>query len=239
MKIRCLIVDDEPIAIKIIHSYIDKIPNTEVIAECKNALEANHVLKSKSIDLIFLDINMPEISGIEFLKTLSNPPRVIITTAYREFAVEGFELDVIDYLVKPISFERFLKAINRFSPQENITFPTGTNGDKETTNKYLYLNEGRKVHKVNLNDILFVEGMKDYIRVHLRNKKITIKEYIGKIEEKLPSQKFLRIHKSYIVAINEIDSFTANTVEVGNKELPIGRTYKRTVLALLNPPVNL
>ena len=231
-KIKCLIVDDEPPAIDVLVKYIQAVDDLELIATCSNAVEALGTLKYSPIDLLFLDIQMPQLLGTDFVRTLKNPPKVIFTTAYRKFAVEGFELDAVDYLLKPISFERFLKAINKVLqisiPLSNLAF-SFQNSEKETTENFLYFRTDRKMVKVFLNEILYVESLKDYIKVITATKQIITKHAISALEEMLPSGQFLRIHRSYLVALNKIDSFTADDIQIGEKELPIGRMYHHEV----------
>jgi DNA-binding LytR/AlgR family response regulator len=236
MKTRCLIVDDEPLARELIRGYAAKMENFEVVAECGDAMKALNTLRTKQIDLIFLDIQMPQINGIEFLKTLKHPPRVIITTAYHEFALDGFELDVVDYLLKPITFERFLKSVNRFYQmnQDTIQLINRQGGEKSSDDTFIYLKENKKVVKVYLADIKYIEGLSEYIQIYTDKRKVVVKASLAQMEEKLPSAQFLRIHKSYIVSVNRIEAFTAHTVEIQNKELPIGRSYKNVVPHLLN-----
>ncbi len=236
MKTRCLIVDDEPLAIQLIESHIAKIENLEIVAKCSNAMEAFMVMREKRVDLVFMDIQMPQITGIEFLKTLKNPPKVIITTAYRQYALEGYELDVVDFLLKPISFERFLKAVNKyyhFKP-DDITVVNNGSGGKNNEHSFVDVRENKKVLRIYLNDIKFIEGLNEYIGIHTDIKRIVTKCSLTKIENKLPSDQFIRIHKSFIVAVSRIQSYTASTMEIDNKELPIGRSYKNMVMKTLN-----
>ena len=235
MKTKCLIVDDEPIAIQVINAHLDKIPNIEIVAKSRNALEAMEVLRLKAVDLIFLDIQMPQITGIDFIKTLSNPPKIIITTAYREFALDGFDLEVLDYLLKPISFERFLKALNRYYKSiPNDLNPVQNNSVNKEESAFINIKADRKVLKVRLADIFYIEGLKDYVKIHTLEKVIITKENIGHIDEKLSEAGFLRIHRSFIVSIEKIKAFTAEIIEINNKELPIGLVYKNIVLNKLN-----
>lgn len=234
MKIRCLIIDDEELAIDVLENYISKIENLELIEKCKNAVDAYNFLQKNQIDLIFLDIQMPVLSGIEFLKNISNPPKVIFTTAFSEYAVEGFELNAVDYLLKPISFERFLKAINKVQPNlssNNIHLTEFQSNYDET---FIYLKEDKIMVKVMLKDILFVESLKNYVKVKTISKDIISYNTITSMEEKLPLNKFMRVHRSYIVAIDKIEAFSNNDIIIGKKEIPIGRNYKNDVLKNLN-----
>ena len=235
MKTKCLIVDDEPLARDLIRSHIEKLENFEVVAECGDAIKAFQSLRENNVDLIFLDIQMPQISGIEFLKTLKHPPRVILTTAFREYAIEGFDLDVVDYLLKPITFERFLKAINKFyqdSVEEYQPLSSG-NSNHNGEELFIYVKENKKVVKIFLQDILYIEGLSEYVQIYTSKKKIITKTSMSNMEEKLPEDNFLRIHKSFIVSLDKIEAFTASSIEVKGKEIPIGRSYKNNVLGIL------
>jgi DNA-binding LytR/AlgR family response regulator len=236
MKTKCLIVDDEPLARDLIRGHVEKLENFEIVAECSDAMKALNVLREKQVDLIFMDIQMPQITGIEFLKTLKHPPKVIITTAYREYALEGFELDVVDYLLKPITFERFLKSINKYYQmiQDEVQLVSGNNTEKMNDEAFIYIKENKKVVKIYLSEIKYIEGLSEYVQIYTEKRKIITKTSMTQMEEKLPSESFLRIHKSYIVSIAKIEAFTANTIEIQGKELPIGRSYKNGVLSSLN-----
>ncbi|MDD2303398.1 MAG: response regulator transcription factor [Prolixibacteraceae bacterium] len=236
MKTKCLIVDDEPLARELIRGHAQKLENFEVVAECSDAMKALNVLREKQVDLIFMDIQLPQITGIEFLKTLKHAPKVIITTAYREYALEGFELDVVDYLLKPITFERFLKSVNKYYQmnQEDIQVVPGNSADKSVDEAFIYVKENKKVVKVYLSEIKYIEGLSEYVQVYTDKRKIITKTSMSQMEEKLPSENFLRIHKSFIISVNKIEAFTANTIEVQGKELPIGRSFKNAVLNMLN-----
>jgi DNA-binding LytR/AlgR family response regulator len=235
MKTNCLIVDDEPLARDLIRSHLNKLDNFDVAAECGDAMKALQELRNHDVDLIFMDIQMPQITGIEFLKTLKNPPKVIITSAYREYALEGFELDVVDYLLKPITFERFLKSINKYyqiSQEETIPAPSDTYTNK-LEEPFIYVKENKRVIKVNLDDIVYVEGLSEYVQIYTQKRKIITKTSMTNMEDKLPSDGFFRIHKSFIVSLSKVEAFTAHSVEVPGKELPIGRSYKNAVLDAL------
>jgi len=239
MKTKCIIVDDEPLALEVIESHLQKFKEIEIAAKCSDAIEAFEVLKKKNVDLIFLDIQMPQLTGLDFLKSLTKPPKVIITTAYREYALDGYELDVIDYLLKPIPFERFMKAINKY--YQSVSEPimvSGSNHNAEDSNSFIYVKADKKTVKILLNEIVFIESLKDYVQIHTSKTSIVTKNQISKLEEKLPQDKFVRIHKSFIVSISKINAFTSNTIEIKNKELPIGRNYKNIVMKALNYPRN-
>jgi len=234
MKTKCLIVDDEPLALEVIESYLHNLENIEIVAKCHNAVQAFEILTLKKVDLIFLDVQMPQISGISFLKTLTNPPKVIITTAYRDYALDGYELDIVDYLLKPISFERFLKALNKFYQlAANNNIVQLSDNPSGLQDEFIYVKSNKKLLKVSLDEILFVESMKDYVIIHTYSKKIIIQSPISHLAEKLPSDKFVRIHRSFIVSIKKISSITTSSIEVGSKELPVGRNYKNGVIKTL------
>ena len=231
-KIRCLVVDDEPPARVILKKHIAEVESLELAGDCSNAVEAVAFLQQQSIDLLFLDIQMPHILGTSFIRTLKNPPKVIFTTAFRKYAVEGFDLNAVDYLLKPISFERFLQAINKVL-QINIAIPdvkiASPESIPEQAHPFLYFRVDRKMVKVFLDDILYLESMKDYIKIFTKTKTIITKQPISSLEELLPAESFIRIHRSFIVAINKIDSFSADMIEIGKNEIPIGRIYKSEV----------
>lgn len=235
MKTKCLIIDDEPLARDLIRSYLTKLENFEIAGECGDAMKAMQVLRDQKVDLMFMDIQMPQITGIEFLKILKNPPKVIITTAYREYAIDSFELDVVDYLLKPITFERFLKSVNKYYQvsQEEIPVSAPVSEVIQSEEAFIYVRENKRVIKVNLNEILYIEGLSEYVQIYTDKKKIITKTSMTSLEEKLPGDGFLRIHKSFIVSMSRIEAFTAHTIEVPGKDLPIGRSYKNTVLNTL------
>lgn len=230
---KCLIVDDEPLAIELIKDHIERIPQLEIAGTCQNALKAFEIIKKEPIDLLFLDIQMPVLTGMEFVKSLQNPPSVIFTTAYRQYAVESYELDVIDYLLKPITFTRFFKAINKYfnTLDQAIPAPVATVPPPPTDN-YIYVNANKKHIKVPFEDILFVESIKDYVRIHTAGKNIVTKDKISDFAEKLPDT-FLRVHRSYIVNTSKITAFTAHDIEIEKHEIPIGISYKKQVFEFL------
>jgi DNA-binding LytR/AlgR family response regulator len=235
-KIKCLVIDDELPARDVLQKHIAGIGALELTGTCTNAVEALSFLQSNTVDLLFLDIQMPHILGTNFIRTLKNPPKVIFTTAYRKYAIEGFELDAVDYLLKPISFDRFLKSVNKIL-QVNLqsnAIPSATENHTEPAQPFLYLRVDRKMVKVLFNDILYIEGLRDYIRIYTASKTIVTKHLLATLEEMLPSDAFLRIHRSYIISISKIDSYNTDTIEIGKKELPIGRLYKHDVSKLLN-----
>jgi len=236
-KIKCLIVDDEPPAREILKQHIAGVEALELTGTCNNAVEAITFLKDHQVDLIFLDIQMPQLFGTSFLRTLKNPPRVIFTTAFRKYALEGFELDAVDYLLKPISFERFLKAVNKILQMNNlrdVERGEAREGPREAANSFLYFRVDRKMVKVYFRDILFVEALKDYIKIVTEGRTIITKYVLGTLAELLPGDEFLRIHKSYIIAIGKIESYNADSIQIAKHELPIGRLYKYDVGRILN-----
>jgi len=229
MAYTCIVVDDEPHAIKILKGYIDSLNHLKIVGSCNNAFEAINVLTNEKVDLIFLDINMPKLLGTQLLKTLQYPPKVIFTTAHKDYAIEAFELDAIDYLLKPISFERFLKAVNKFCQTTTVEV-----NPIDHSPGFLYFRANRKMVKVFLEDILYIESYKDYIVIHEKNNEIKVKLTIGATEKMLPQNLFLRIHRSFIVSISKVTAFTKYDVEIGKIELPIGRSFPKVIKKLTN-----
>ncbi|WP_234735530.1 LytR/AlgR family response regulator transcription factor [Tellurirhabdus bombi] len=235
MKLRCLLVDDEPPALEVLKSYIDMIDGLEVVGTCPNAVQAFGVLQEKAVDLLFLDIKMPRLLGTDFLRSLSHPPKVIFTTAYREYALDGFDLDAVDYLLKPIPFERFLKAVSKVMRVDNrLSEPTISLPEPKTSapeqSAFLYFRVDRKMVKVFTRDILYIESLKDYVKIITTvARPLVVKQTISSLEEMLPESAFLRIHRSYMVAIEKIQAYTPNHVDIGGQELPIGRLYQKEV----------
>lgn len=231
-QLNCIIVDDEPMAREILQTHLEKITFVNVLATCKNAIEAYNVLNSQTIDLVFLDINMPEVSGLSLAKSINKDINVIFTTAYRDYAVDGFTLEAVDYLLKPISFERLLQAINKLNKNLVVTVQ---NPVKENTHKqdFIFVRADRKMVKINFSDINYIESLSDYIKIHLADKTIVTRETISNIEAKLPQADFLRVHRSYIISIAKISSFTNEFIEVNAKAIPISRSYKTSVLNTL------
>jgi len=227
----CIIVDDEAIAREIIATHLSKIDNVEIVAQCKNAIEAFNYISNNKVDLVFLDINMPEISGIAFAKSINKDIKIIFTTAYRDYAVEGFDLQAVDYLLKPIAFERLLKAVNHYF---EVTSTTPEAKVKTTnTNDFIFVRSNRRMLKVDFDSISYIESYSDYIKIHTSEKTIITRETISAIEAKLPKHQFLRIHRSYIVRLSKIQSFTNEDITVNRKALPISRSYKKEVLKRL------
>jgi len=225
-EVKCLIIDDEPLAQDVIENYLESFSFMRLIAKCDNALIALKWIKKQKIDLIFLDVSMPFISGIDFMRTLRNPPTIILTTAHKEFAVESYELNVLDYLLKPISFERFLKAINKLNIDTSEIIKPGIIDIKNDS--FIYVKSEKKNVKILLKDILFIESLKDYIKIHTIDKMIMTQVPISTIEQRLPDN-FLRIHRSFIVAKDKITAYTQHDLEIGKFQIPIGRNYKAIV----------
>ncbi|MBA2330426.1 MAG: response regulator transcription factor [Flavisolibacter sp.] len=233
ITIKCLIVDDEPMARDVIRRYIEKVPILKLEGECGNAIDALLFLQSQPVDLIFLDIRMPQLSGTEFAKALRSAPKIIFTTAYKEYAMDGFDLDAVDYLLKPVAFDRFLKAITKAYPHKSVELndsPLPVESDKKNHSGFIYLKADRKMVKVMLDDILYIESARDYLKVFTHNNSIITRQTLSSVEAMLSDNEFIRIHRSYIVSIKKIDSFTHETVEIGKKELPIGKYYLNSFL---------
>lgn len=230
-KINCLIVDDEPLARDVLSEFVSKIESLNLVGSCGNAIEAFNKLEEGNIDLLFLDIRMPKLSGIDLIKNLANPPGVIFTTAYSDYALEGYELDVVDYLLKPISFERFLKAVHRFNKLNNSpeTVPSQNDDLSDYNEAFVYLKSDKKMVKVFLKDIIYVESLRNNSKIVTTDREIISSASISELEEKLPALKFLRIHRSFIIALDKISAFNASHIELGKYELPIGRLYKNDV----------
>lgn len=226
--IKCLIIDDEPLAIDILADYIDQIPDLHLLARTSNPMEGKEILESQAIDLLFLDIEMPQINGIELLKTLQEPDcAVILTTAYSEYALDGYELNVLDYLLKPISLNRFQKAIEKVRKNRQI------NLSKAENDAHIFVKSEYKLQKIQLQDILYIEGLKDYISIYTKHSRIITLQNMKHMETVLPAHKFCRVHRSYIVAINKIDCIEKSRIQVEDKLIPIGDTYKEAFLKLV------
>ncbi|PSK88868.1 LytR/AlgR family response regulator transcription factor [Taibaiella chishuiensis] len=248
-QLNCLIVDDEPLAQEVLAAHIAKIPSLNLVQQCSNAMEAFEALHKNTIDLIFLDINMPVVSGLSFLRSLKDPPAVILTTAYTEYAMEGYELDVVDYLLKPVPFDRFFKAVKKASQQLShtgrnvpvlqddapLSLPVQqTVTQVNTTEKnYFFIKADGKLVKVNYADIRYIEGMKDYLKIHCVNQSIVSHHTMKAMEEQLPSDKFMRVHKSYIIALGAIKSIDGNiiTLDMDKAEIPLGSSFRDALLA--------
>jgi len=225
---KVLICDDEPLALDILESYIEKIPDLELVAKCDNAIEANEIIQKEDIDLVFLDIQMPQMTGIELVKSLNNPPKIVFTTAYAEYAVDGFDLNAVDYLMKPIAFDRFMKAVNKAS------------GDKAAVaseDDFFFVKADKKLIKIHFNEILYIEGLKDYVIIKKENGRVIALQTMKSLEQKLPSNLFKRVHRSYIMNIQKIKAIVGNSVEIvedgSAKHIPIGKNYKDDLLSIV------
>jgi two-component system LytT family response regulator len=219
---KCIVVDDEELARRLMTRHLSELEDFELVASCESAIEALKIIKEESIDLMFLDIEMPLLKGTDFLKALSQKPKVIFTTAYREYALEGFELNVVDYLLKPINFTRFLKAIEKFLESTNKVI-------ENSVSKYIYVQSNKKNIKIVLEDVLYIESLKEYVQIHFKNRKVIFKGGISAFEQKLDHH-FVRVHRSYIVNINKITAYTKSDVEIERIEIPIGDSYKDELL---------
>ena len=236
--IKAIIVDDEPLAQEVLETYISQLPDIELVKKCNNAFEAGECLRQNQVDLMFLDIQMPQLSGVEFVKTLSNPPYIIFTTAYPDYAVEGFELNAVDYLLKPISLERFMKSVNKVAEKIHAK-----SGEKETDKSdgnedFFFVKADKKLVKVNFDDILYIEGLKDYVIIRLETSRVITLQTMKSLEDRLPVHKFKRIHRSFIVNIKRINAILGNMVEITEagkvKQLPIGKNYRDELLEMIN-----
>ncbi|MBS1658140.1 MAG: response regulator transcription factor [Chitinophagales bacterium] len=227
---RCIIVDDEPLAQEVLETYVQRVDDLQLLKKCSNAMEAMQTLHKEHVDLMFLDIQMPVIDGLSFLKSLKNPPAVIITTAYPNHALEGFDLDVADYLLKPISFERFLKAVNKVADHRRNAHSEVPDPD------YTFLKVDSKLVKVNYADIVFVEGMKDYLKIFVKgsDKPLVVHQTMKRFEDMLPKGKFIRVHKSYIISLGMVNSIVGNFVQINGREIPIGANYKDQLIGMVS-----
>lgn len=223
MKIRCVIIDDEPLAIQVVEDHLKNFENIEIAGIFNNALKAFGVLQQERIDVIFLDINMPQMSGFVFIENLNYKPLIVITTAYREYAVKSFELDILDYLVKPIPFNRFLKTVNKI--YQHIYLHNSTADVTLYQEPHIFLKVNKKLIKVNLNDIFYVESLKDYIKVITKQGDYVVHKSLTAITEELPQSSFIRIHRSFTISINKIMAIEGNIIEIADKKIPIGRNY--------------
>jgi len=229
LKLNCVIIEDEPLARNLMTEYVRKVPELNLLNAFSNPLEALEALRTLSVDLLFLDVQMPEITGISLLKVLKKRPLVVLTTAYSEYALEGYELDVADYLLKPITFERFLKSIDKIMQRlEAEPKPLITTSEHSPTPTFVFVKDGTKLVKIQLDEILYVEGLKDYVTIHTTHQKITTLQRMKALEEQLPADKFIRIHNSFIVSLNAIEVVQKNEVEIKGASLPIGDTYKKS-----------
>lgn len=227
MELKALIIDDEPLAQNVIKQYALKLPNLTIVGTCNDAICAHNFLNENQVDLLFLDINMPKLSGISFLKNLKNPPLVIFTTAYSEYALEGFELNALDYLKKPYSFERFCKAFFRAEELFLLKQHAKPHSTTEDVNNFLFIKSDKKTIKLKFSELYYIEGLGDYIKLHLADKKIVTNLSMKKIIALLPENQFYRIHKSFIISIDKIDSVEGNMIKINNTKLPIGNSYRQ------------
>jgi two-component system LytT family response regulator len=227
MKIKCVLIDDEPLAIKVLQNYFNNFTDFEVIGTFNNSLEALDFINSTAVDAVFLDINMPMMTGFELISLIENKTKVIITTAFREFAAESYDLDVLDYLVKPIPLPRFIKCINKITTEYNLK----NNIKVETTkgDSHIFIKVDKKMMKINIEEILFVEGMKEYIKVVTPDKTYITHKSLTSLSEELPADRFLRIHKSYVIALNKVKSIEGNRIQIQSYTIPIGRNYSKEV----------
>lgn len=232
-KAKVLIVDDEPLAQKVLQRFISLVDSLELVGLCSNAIEASNALRNQPVDLLFLDIRMPELSGLDLLKIIKNPPKVILTTAYAEHALESYEFGVIDYLVKPIAFDRFLRAINKVVPTLQASTPPLMPTPVLKPSNYLFVKSDRKIYKIDYPEIKYVEAFGNYVKIHTTDKIVLAQETLTNLEKSLPADHFLRIHKSYIVSIHFINLVDGNSLFVENIELPIGQLYKQRVYEML------
>lgn len=233
MIYKCLIIDDEELARELIETHLKQLDGFELVASCTSAIEASNILQQQPIDLLFLDIEMPVLKGTEFFKNLLQKPKVIFTTAYRDYALDGFELNAIDYLLKPITFSRFFKAIEKFKEQSSIIIKETHSNSPITEDDFIFVSKNRKKVKVIFDEILFIESLKDYIKIHLVNESHTVKFSISAFEKELDTR-FIRIHRSYIVNRNKITAYTKNDIEIGKAEIPIGDNYKKNISDSIN-----
>ena len=231
----CIVVDDEPVAREILENHLERIDSITVVASCKSAMEAFKIINTHPVDLVFLDINMPDISGLSFARSMSKEYKVIFTTAYREYAVDGFDLKAVDYLLKPISFERLLQGINKFFEESSVIVPRQSEEIHIEKDDYIFVRSDRKMVKVNFKDIVFIESLSDYIKIHLEGQKVLVtRDTLSNIEARLPIGNFIRIHRSFIVSMHKIETFTSDTIGIGKHEVPISRSYRDAVIEKLS-----
>jgi DNA-binding LytR/AlgR family response regulator len=231
-KFNCIIVEDEPLAAEVLADYVKQVPFLELKKICPDAIFAMEELQKNKIDLIFLDIHLPKIKGFDFISALSNPPQIIVTSAYKEYALKGYEVNVLDYLLKPIRFSRFLMAVNKLKQKAS---PDSQPFSRLPERPHLFFNVNKKKIKVNLDEILYIESLKEYIRIYTKDKAILTKYQLSQIKEILANENFLRIHRSFVVAKDKVEAFTATEVEISGKQIPIGRSYKEQVMSVLEP----
>ncbi|MBN1822042.1 MAG: response regulator transcription factor [Prolixibacteraceae bacterium] len=229
MAVKCLIVDDEPLAQDVLKDYVESCPELELVMICNDALEAGDIVRKENIDLLFLDINMPRLTGINFVKSLSHTPLFILITAYPEFAIEGFEVEAVDYLLKPVPFERFRKAVNRALERlENRQI------SEQTPIQHILVKADKKNYRIEFNNLLFLEAMGDYVRFYMEDKKLMVHGTLKEIVQKLPEKQFIRIHKSFIVNISKVNYIEGNMVKLGNEKIPVSLTYREEFFKIMN-----
>jgi len=233
MSIKCIVVDDEPLAQNVLEKYIASLSSLELVKKCNNALEAMSFLHENEVDLMFLDIKMPQMTGLEFLKTLTHPPEVILTTAYSGYALEGYEYSVVDYLLKPFSFERFLKAVNKVIMKKSVETNHISTSENKTYEDFIFLKADKIDHRIPFSDIIYIEGCGNYIKVFTKDKMLLVSETMTTIEKNLPVNLFVRVHKSFIVSIAKIQQVEGNMIRIGKKSIPIGNFYKMNVERIL------
>ncbi len=236
--IKAIIVDDEPLAIEILETHCANIADLEVQSTFNNAIDASTYLSNHQVDLMFLDIQMPQLTGLEFLKSLANPPKVIFTTAYSEYALDGFELNALDYLLKPISFDRFFKAVNKYRSVSGSSSTSDAGSNNENEADFMFVKADKKLVKINFDDILYIEGLKDYVIIRSADKRVITLQTMKSLNEKLPDSRFMRIHRSYIMNTDKIEALMGNMVEVTErgekKHIPVGKNYREDLLARIN-----
>jgi DNA-binding LytR/AlgR family response regulator len=232
-KYNCIIVEDEPLAAEVLEDYVRQIPFLELKGICADAIFAMEFLQKEKIDVVFLDIHLPRLKGLDFIKTLKNPPQIIITTAYRAYALEGYELNVVDYLLKPINFNRFLMAVNKLKTQHPAEILFSAPASSPSERVHLFINVNKKRVKIYLDEILYIESKKEYISIVTKEKSYLTKFQLGEIEEQLAKNNFLRVHRSFIVSSEKINAFSATEIEIAGLQIPIGRSYKELVISQL------
>lgn len=234
--IKTIIVDDEPLALDVLETYITQLPQVELVARCENAVEANEALRQHDVDLILLDIQMPQITGLQFIKSLATPPAFIFTTAYPDYAVDGFELNATDYLVKPISLDRFMQAINKV--EAYLSREQSSDSSNDDQEEFMFVKADKKLVKVNFEDVLYIEGLKDYVIIRLDGSRVITLQTMKSLEQRLPERYFKRVHRSYIINIQRIEALQGNTVEIMEKgrikTIPIGKNYREEILEIVN-----
>jgi DNA-binding LytR/AlgR family response regulator len=239
-RINCIIVDDEPVAREILENHLSRIEQVSVVASCKNAVEAFQAINNHAVDLVFLDIQMPEISGLSFAKSVNRNLKIIFTTAFREYAVEGFDLRAVDYLLKPISFERLMQGIDKFLEEYHVTPGDSSRDGHDSQDDSMFVRSDRKMVRVNYSEVLFMESQGDYIKIHLSGgKRLVTRNSISNISASLPQDEYIRVHRSFIVNRHHIDSYTSDTIGIGRHEIPISRGYREEVMKKLGGETSL